>query len=201
MHRALAAEGVVLWHDAALVVRQGRSAGPRRSCASGCATAARTGAARRGTSRARATSPGVLAARSCRSCSCARLLARSFARRRLARPAVLALPWLLAFDVAWARGEALRAPRRAARPMSAPELSVVVASVNGLPYLGRCLEALDAHAPEAEVVVADWTDEATRELVQRALAGRAAALVRRADGGARAAGGRDRRRHGARTSR
>jgi hypothetical protein len=47
-----------------------------------------------------------------------------------------------------------------------PELSVVVASVNGLPYLQRCLEALEQHAPEAEVVVADWTDEATRALVR-----------------------------------
>jgi hypothetical protein len=47
-----------------------------------------------------------------------------------------------------------------------PELSVVVASVNGLPYLARCLEALQERAPEAEVVVADWTDEPTRALVR-----------------------------------
>ena len=46
--------------------------------------------------------------------------------------------------------------------MSEPELSVVVASVNGMPYLGACLEALERHCPEAEVIVADWTDEATR---------------------------------------
>jgi hypothetical protein len=49
--------------------------------------------------------------------------------------------------------------------MSAPKLSVVVASVNGLPYLADCLDALARRAPEAEVVVADWTDEATRRLV------------------------------------
>ena len=50
--------------------------------------------------------------------------------------------------------------------MSAPELSVVVASVNGLPYLAACLDALERHAPTAEVVVADWTDEVTREHVR-----------------------------------
>ncbi len=49
--------------------------------------------------------------------------------------------------------------------MSGPELSVVVASVNGFPYLGRCLDALAARAPEAEVIVADATDAATRRRV------------------------------------
>lgn len=47
-----------------------------------------------------------------------------------------------------------------------PALSVIVASVNGMPYLGRCLEALSEHAPEAEVIVADWTDEETRQRVR-----------------------------------
>jgi GT2 family glycosyltransferase len=50
--------------------------------------------------------------------------------------------------------------------MSSATLSVVVASVNGLPYLADCLEALEARAPDAEVVVADWTDERTREVVR-----------------------------------
>jgi glycosyltransferase involved in cell wall biosynthesis len=45
-------------------------------------------------------------------------------------------------------------------------LSVVIASVNGMPYLGRCLEALAEHCPQAEVVVADCTDEATRAAVR-----------------------------------
>ena len=49
--------------------------------------------------------------------------------------------------------------------MSPPELSVVVASVNGMPYLGACLEALERHSPQAEVIVADWTDEPTRRTV------------------------------------
>ncbi len=51
--------------------------------------------------------------------------------------------------------------------MSEPRLSVVVASVNGLPYLETCLEALATRAPDAEVVLADWTDEPTRALVRR----------------------------------
>ena len=44
-------------------------------------------------------------------------------------------------------------------PVAEPELSVVVASVNGMPYLDECLDSLAANAPEAEVVVADCTDE------------------------------------------
>lgn len=48
-----------------------------------------------------------------------------------------------------------------------PRLSVAVASVNGYPYLGRCLEALARTAPDAEIVVADWTDERTRARVAR----------------------------------
>lgn len=47
-----------------------------------------------------------------------------------------------------------------------PELSVVVASVNGFPYLGSCLDALTARCPAAEVIVADATDERTRERVR-----------------------------------
>lgn len=49
---------------------------------------------------------------------------------------------------------------------SGPGLSVVIASVNGMPYLGRCLDALAERAPLVEVVVADWTDEATRAQVR-----------------------------------
>jgi hypothetical protein len=45
-------------------------------------------------------------------------------------------------------------------------LSVVIASVNGFPYLGECLDALRDRAPTAEVIVADWTDELTRRRVR-----------------------------------
>ena len=48
-----------------------------------------------------------------------------------------------------------------------PALSVVIASVNGMPYLGACLDSLRDHATEAEVIVADCTDAATRATVQR----------------------------------
>lgn len=47
-----------------------------------------------------------------------------------------------------------------------PPLSVVVASVNGYRYLGECLRSLDRRCPEAEIVVADSTDEATRRRVR-----------------------------------
>ena len=46
------------------------------------------------------------------------------------------------------------------------ELTVVVASVNGFPYLGECLDALERHAEDAQVVVADCTDDATRARVR-----------------------------------
>lgn len=48
----------------------------------------------------------------------------------------------------------------------APRLAVVVASVNGFPYVGRCLESLARTAPWAEVVVADWTDDETRARIR-----------------------------------
>ena len=47
-----------------------------------------------------------------------------------------------------------------------PALSVVVASVNGMPYLGACMDALATRAPEAEIIVADWTDDETRAHVR-----------------------------------
>jgi hypothetical protein len=50
--------------------------------------------------------------------------------------------------------------------MTGSGLAVVVASVNGLPYLADCLAALDHNCPHAEVIVADWTDPATREIVR-----------------------------------
>lgn len=51
--------------------------------------------------------------------------------------------------------------------MSAPELSVVIASVNGFPYVGRCLDSLREHCPDAEVIVADYTDEQTRRRIRQ----------------------------------
>jgi len=51
--------------------------------------------------------------------------------------------------------------------MTVPELSVVIASVNGLPYVEECLASLAQHAPDAEVIVADSTDEETRSRLRR----------------------------------
>ena len=42
---------------------------------------------------------------------------------------------------------------------------MVIASVNGTPYVEACLDSLTRRAPDAEVVVADWTDAATRRMV------------------------------------
>jgi glycosyltransferase involved in cell wall biosynthesis len=42
------------------------------------------------------------------------------------------------------------------------ELAIVIASVNGLPYVDHCLSSIADNAPDAEVIVADSTDEATR---------------------------------------
>lgn len=50
--------------------------------------------------------------------------------------------------------------------MSEPPLSVVVASVNGFPYLGACLDSLRDRCPQAEVIVADCTDNETRQRVR-----------------------------------
>jgi glycosyltransferase involved in cell wall biosynthesis len=50
--------------------------------------------------------------------------------------------------------------------VSDPELSVVVASVNGFPYLGACLDSLRDRCPRAQVIVADCTDAATRQRVR-----------------------------------
>jgi GT2 family glycosyltransferase len=49
--------------------------------------------------------------------------------------------------------------------MSATDLSVVIASVNGLPYVEHCLESLATQAPDAEVIVADSTDRETRRVL------------------------------------
>jgi hypothetical protein len=45
---------------------------------------------------------------------------------------------------------------------ASPPLSIVVASVNGLPYVDDCVASLVEHAPGAEILVPDCTDETTR---------------------------------------
>ena len=50
--------------------------------------------------------------------------------------------------------------------MSELPLTVVIASVNGFPYLGRCLDSLASGTAKPAIVVADWTDEETRARVR-----------------------------------
>lgn len=49
--------------------------------------------------------------------------------------------------------------------MNGPQLSVVVASVNGFPYVGRCLDSLREHAGDAEVIVAASGDQETEKQI------------------------------------
>jgi glycosyltransferase involved in cell wall biosynthesis len=50
---------------------------------------------------------------------------------------------------------------------AAPPLSIVVASVNGLPYVDECVSSLVKHCPDAEILVPDCTDEPTRQHLRR----------------------------------
>lgn len=120
VNRRLAAEGAVLWHDPALVVWQGRSAGwrsfARQRLHHGRAHGGQRGA-QFGTVRNLA---GVLGAPVVPVLLTLRI-ARTVARRRRARTRfVLALPYIAIFNLAWAAGEAaghVDALRRsAARP-------------------------------------------------------------------------------------
>lgn len=49
--------------------------------------------------------------------------------------------------------------------MPEPQLSVVVPSVYGFPYIGACIDALESRCPGAEIIVADSTDESTRSRI------------------------------------
>jgi len=192
VHRRLAEEGVALWQSPLMVVRQGRSAGAA-AFASQRLHHGRAHGAQRGEHYSTVRNlAGVLGAPLVPGLLALRVLQTVFARGRHRLRALLVLPWMAYFNVAWAAGEARGhldalvgarrrdaleagaasaplAPLALAPPRSstaAPPLSVVVASVNGFPYLGQCLDALARNAPEAEVVVADWTDEQTRARVR-----------------------------------
>ena len=107
VHRALAAAGASLWHRPELVVRQGRSAGAvafaRQRLHHGRAHGRQRGAR---FSPARNLA-GVLAAPLVPPLLAWRVLRETQRRRRLRARAVAALPLILAFDSAWAAGEAL----------------------------------------------------------------------------------------------
>jgi hypothetical protein len=107
VNRELRRQGVELWHDPVLVVRQGRSAGFAAFCrqrflhgrAYGAQRGARFGAGRNAAGVVLAFAvPGVLVLRTAREVA---------ARRRLRARLAASLPILLAYDAAWAAGEAL----------------------------------------------------------------------------------------------
>ncbi|MGI8593482.1 MAG: glycosyltransferase [Solirubrobacteraceae bacterium] len=240
IHRRLAEEGIALWQSPLVVVRQGRSAGAGAFASQRLHHGRAHGRQRGEHFSAVRNLAGALGAPLVPGLLALRVLQTVFGRGRHRVRALLALPWMAWFNVAWAAGEARghldalvgarssalqegvspevaasegaaidgaasagAASARAAiggaaserpapaggasaraaplalglppspaagtasSPAGTPQLSVVVASVNGFPYLGRCLDALAGNAPEAEAVVADWTDEETRARVRK----------------------------------
>ena len=107
VNRALQAEGVALWHDPDVVVYQGRSAGFgaffRQRLVHGRVYGRQRGAML-GVGR---NAVGVVLAWAVPLVLVARTAREVFGRRRCRTRFVVALPALLAFDVAWAAGEAL----------------------------------------------------------------------------------------------
>jgi len=107
VNRELRAQGVRLWHDPAVVVHQGRSAGfgafLRQRLVHGRAYGHQRGS-RFGRGR---NAAGVVLAAVVPLVLVARTAHEVFARGRYRTRFAVALPVLLAFDVAWAGGEAL----------------------------------------------------------------------------------------------
>ena len=107
VNRFLRAEGVKLWHDPAVVVYQGRSAGfdafLRQRLAHGRAYGRQRGA-RFGVRR---NAVGIVLAIAVPVVLVARTAREVFSRRRFRARFLVSSPVLLAFDVAWAWGEAL----------------------------------------------------------------------------------------------
>lgn len=106
VHRRLAADGIVLWHEPELVVYQGRSAGwwafVRQRLAHGRAYGRQRGA-RFGPAR---NAAGVLSAPLVPFLMTARVLRQVLAKRRHRVRALLALPAIISFNAAWAAAEA-----------------------------------------------------------------------------------------------
>jgi hypothetical protein len=106
-HRRLAADGVTLWHDPSLVVRQGRSAGFAAFARQRLAHGRRYGH-QRGVHFSRARNlVGVLAAPLVPVLMTLRVLRQVFGKRRYRLRALLALPAIVAYNAVWAYAEAL----------------------------------------------------------------------------------------------
>jgi hypothetical protein len=107
VNRALRAQGVALWHDPDVIVYQGRSAGfaafVQQRLAHG-RTYGRLRGARFGVGR---NAAGVVLAFVVPFLLVVRTAREVFSRRRCRARFVASLPFLLAFDTAWAAGEAL----------------------------------------------------------------------------------------------
>ena len=173
-----------------LVVAPGPLGRPPRSRRSGCTTAARTARSAARTCRACATCGRARRAARAAAAAPARAARRRSAGASTALRLLASLPWMALYDVAWARRGA-RAPRRAAAARSPPRRLVGRRRVGQrVPLPGRVPRR--AQAPRA------GGGGRRRRLDRRADAERCArvargeaAVVRRADGRPRAAGGRD----------
>jgi hypothetical protein len=107
IHRRLAEEGVVVWHSPELVVRQGRSAGVRAFVRQRLVHGRAHGRTR-GVHFSRLRNlAGVLGAALVPPLLTLRIFREVTAKRRYRMRLVAALPLLLAYNVAWAAGEAL----------------------------------------------------------------------------------------------
>lgn len=106
VHRALRTEGAQLWHAPALLVRQGRSAGVAAFVHQRLAHGRAYGK-QRGSRFSRARNVlGVAAAPAVPALLTARILVTVAAKRRYRLRALVAVPLIVAFNAAWAIGEA-----------------------------------------------------------------------------------------------
>ena len=106
VHRRLADEGVALWHTPEIVVRQGRSAGARLFWRQRLAHGRHYGRERGAEFGRGRNLAGVLASPLVPLLLSLRVLRQVARKRRHGARAFLALPLILAFNVAWAIGEA-----------------------------------------------------------------------------------------------
>jgi len=107
VNRALRADGVALWHDPSVVVYQARSAGFRAFFRQRFVHGREYGRQRGARFGAGRNAAGVVLAAVVPFLLVARTAGEVFSRGRLRARLVVALPALLAFDAAWAAGEAM----------------------------------------------------------------------------------------------
>jgi hypothetical protein len=106
VHRELAGQGVMLWHAPELVVTHGRSFGWRAFARQRLAHGRAYGRQRGSRFGAARNAVGVVAAPAVALLMSARALREVRAKQRHGRQALLASPFVLTFNLAWALGEA-----------------------------------------------------------------------------------------------